>query len=250
VKLSIRLVALLVLPLVCCSRGKDKADEALEQAQQFAAQGKFEEALQKHIWYHDHALEINQAHYGVRLSFALSYWIDLGKKYPKALDALKDIRDKKVARLVAGENNWLLFHEIVAINDQLGEVKATVELFKKIEVAQPEFASSISDLADEAFFAAKEYALERKYLGDPCSRFDRAKSRLDWGLNYALTSRYPARSRQSFEIIFSREVVRLIVVLDQTGDGDLARQIQSDALAACNTAAIRDALTKELTYSH
>jgi hypothetical protein len=172
------------------------------------------------------------------------------KKYPKALDALKDIRDKKAARLVAGENNWQLFHDIAAINHQLSESKTTVELFKKIEVAQPEFASSISDLADEAFFAAKEYGLERKYLGDPCTRFDRAKSRLDWGLSYAPTSRYPARSRQSVEIVFSREIVRLIVVLDQTGDGDLARQIQSDALAACNTAAISDALTKELPYPH
>ena len=117
-KVSIGLIALFVLPLCCCTRGKDKADEALDQAREYAAEGKFEEALEKHIWYHNHALEINQAHYGVRLSYALSDWIELGKKYRKALDALKDIRDKKVARLVAGENNWLLFHEIVAINHQ------------------------------------------------------------------------------------------------------------------------------------
>ena len=243
-KLSIRLVALLVLPLVCCSRGKDKADEALEQAQQFAAQGKFEEALQKHIWYHDHALEINQAHYGVRLSFALSYWIDLGKKYPKALNALKDIRDKKAARLVAGENNRPLFHDIVAINEELCEPLATVEAFKKIQAARPDFASSIAELADKALFDAKEYELERKYLGHPLARFDSLKRSLDCGIEYANTRGASSRSRQAFEHNFTHDVVRLIMLLDRTGDKDTARQIQAKALAACDNAAIRAALSE------
>ena len=242
--LGIRLVALLVLPLVCCSGGKDEADEALEQAQQFAAQGKFEEALQKHIWYHDHALEINEAHYGVRLSFALSDWIDLGKKYPKALDALKDIRDKKTSRLVAGENNRPLFHDIVAINEELGESLATVEAFKKIQAARPDFASSVAELADKALFDAKEYELERKYLGDPVARFDSLKRNLDCGIEYAKTCEAASRSRQAFEHNFTHDVVRLIVLLDKTGDRDIARQIQTKALAACDNAAIRAALSK------
>ena len=243
-KLSIPLVALLVLPLVCWSREKDKADEALEQALQYAAQGKFEEALQKHIWYHDHALEINEAHYGVRLSYALSYWIDLGKKYPKALDALKDMRDQKTRRLLGGELDRALFHDVASINYVLGESKATVELFKKLDAAWAEFAASVSDMADEALFTAKEYPLERKYLGDPCSRFDRAASTLYWGFDYAKTSKDPLRSRKAHEIIFSRDVVRLIVVLEQTGDGELARQIQADALSVSNSAAIANALAK------
>jgi hypothetical protein len=244
VKLGVRLVALLVLPLVCCYGGKDEADKALEQACEFASQGKFEEALQKHIWYHDHALEINQAHYGVRLSFALSYWIDLGKKYPKALDVLKGIRDKKTARLVAGENNRPLFHDIVAINEELGESLATVEAFKKIQAARPEFASAIAELADKALFDAKEYELERKYLGDPLARFDLLKRNLDFGIEYAKTCGASTRSRQAFEHNFSHDVVRLIVLLDKTGDRDTAHQIQARALAACDNAAVRTALSE------
>jgi hypothetical protein len=214
----------------------------LEQALQFAAQGKFEEALQKHIWYHDHALEINPAHYGVRLSFALSYWIDLGKKYPKALDALKDIRDKKTARLVAGENNRPLFHDIVAINEELGESLATVDAFKKIESVRPALASSVADLADEALFEAKEYPMERKYFGDPFANFEAAKRRLDDGREYAKRSMIPARGRQAYENNFTKKIVRLIVVLDKTGDGAVARQIQAKALASCDRTEIKDAL--------
>jgi tetratricopeptide (TPR) repeat protein len=238
-----RSVATLIFIAGFCCHGADEAEDTLNQARQLASEGKFEEALQKHIWFHDHALEIRPSYYGVRLSYALSDWIELGKRYPKALDALKAIRDQKTRRLLGGELERTLFHDVVAINDSLGESKATVELFKRIELAQPEFASSISNFADEAFFAAKEYALARKYLGDPCSRFDLIRSHFDWGLEYARTSSYP-RSRQCFENIFSRHITRLIVVLDKTGDGGLARQIQSDALAVCNSRAIQEALTK------
>jgi hypothetical protein len=172
----------------------------------------------------------------------LSYWIDLGKKYPKALQVLKDIRDSKTSRLVGGENNRPLFHDIVAINEYLGESHATVETLKKIESARPEFASSIADLADEALFEAKEYELERKYFGDPFANFEAAKRRLDDGREYAKGSMIPARSRQAYENNFTKKIVRLIVVLDKTGDGAVARQIQAKALASCDRTEIKDAL--------
>jgi hypothetical protein len=231
-----------ILAMCCCGGEQNKADEALEQAQQLAAQGKFEEALAKHIWYHDHALEFDPAAYGVRLSFALSYWVELGKKYPKALEALKGIRDAKTSRLVGGENNRSLFHDIVSINEYVGESPATVEAFKKIDSARPEFASSIADLADQALFEANEYALERKYFGDPRAKFEAAKRLLDDGREYAKTSSMPDRSRQASENNFIKEIVRLIVVLNKTGDRELARQIQTKALASCSRAEIKNAL--------
>jgi tetratricopeptide (TPR) repeat protein len=237
-------VTLLVLTLCCCTREKNKADEALDQARQFTAEGKFQEALERHIWYHNHALEISPSHYGVRLSFALADWVELGKKYPKALKALRDIRDEKTARLVAGEANRPLFHDVVSINEEIGESGATVQAFKKIQSAQPAFAPSIADLADKALFDSKECELEKKYLGDPFARFDTAKHTLDFGIEYAKTRGAAGRSRQAFENNFSRDVVRLIVVLDKTGDRDVARQIQEKALAACNSAAIKTALTE------
>lgn len=238
------LTALIILAMCCFGREDNSADEALEQAQQLTAEGKFEEALQKHIWYHNHALEIDPALYGVRLSFALSYWVELGKKYPKALEALKGIRDEKISRLVAGEENRPLFHDIVSINEYLGESHATVEVFKKIESARPKFASLVADLADQALFDAKEYALEKKYFGDPFAKFEAEKRILDDGREYAKTSRMPDRSRQAFENNFTKQIVRLVVVLDRTGDGAAARQIQRRALAICNTAAIENAITE------
>jgi hypothetical protein len=182
------IVVFLVLAAMGCCWG-NQADDALEAAQKLACDGKYEEALQKHIWYHKHALELDQAQYGVRLSFALSYWIDLGKKYPPALKALREIRDGDATRLAAGEQNRELFNDVVAINEELGDSAATVDVFKKIESVQPMFASTVAQVADKSLFHAREYQLEKKYLGDPFVRFDDAKCRLDYGVQFAKACR-------------------------------------------------------------
>jgi tetratricopeptide (TPR) repeat protein len=242
VKKPLTIAALAVAVMSCC--WATEADDALEAAQKLAAQGKYDEALQKHIWYHKHALDVDRAQYGVRLSFALMYWAELGKKYPPALKALREIRDEDAARLKSGEQNRELFHDIVAINEELGDSAATAEVFKKIELAQPTFASSIAELADKALFEAKEYQLEKKYLGDPFVRFAAAKRTLDFGVEYAKGGGAASHSRPAFDENFTRDVVRLIVVLDKTGDHQTARQIQTKALAASNNKTIQNATSQ------
>jgi len=228
---------------MCSCRSEDKPKDALDEARQLAERGNYAEALQKHIWFHDHALESNPGMYGVRLSFALSAWVELGEKYPKALEALKEIRDKKTARLDGGEANRDLFHDVVAINEHLGQSPATVTLFKQIEARQPEFANSIFDLVDEALVEAGEYQLARNYLGDPADRLAIARRNYEEGLQFAETrSRNAAASRQAFENIFTEKALRLIVILDKTGDRTAARQIQSDVLKVLDNAKLRNAL--------
>jgi hypothetical protein len=241
VKITSAVASLLFIPIYCCC-AKDQADEALDQARQLAGEGKFEQALEKHIWYHNHALEIDRSYYGIRLSFALSDWVELGKKYPKALEALKDIRNKKTSRLLTGELDRSLFHDVAAINEELGQSGTTAETFKKIESVQPSFASSIYDLADKALFEAREYKLEKKYLGDANARFATAKRNLDFGIQFAKTCRNAEGSQQAFENNFTQEVIRIIVVLDKTGDRNTAQKIQSNALAVLNSPAIKDAI--------
>ena len=232
----------LILVGLCACSPKDVASDPLDQARQLASQEKYEEALQKHVWIHNHSLEANPAYYGVRLSFALSDWIELGNKYPKALATLKSIRDEKTARLLAGDGDRGLFHDLESINDHFKESRATVDLFKKLDSAQPEFAASVYDLADEALITAGEYGLAKEYLGDPMDRFATAKQRFDDGMEYAKSSRNGDASRRAFESIFTDEIIRLITVLDNTGDSDMAREIQSNALAVLESSAIRDAI--------
>ena len=104
----------------------------LEEANAFMSKGSFEEALRRHIWYDNHALEIDPAQTGVRLSFALSDWMELGRRYPKAKQALIDIRDNKTRELREGRGYSDMFQEVANINRELQDDEATYALFKTI----------------------------------------------------------------------------------------------------------------------
>lgn len=93
----------------------------LSAGQLAAREGRYEEALREYVWFHDHALDHEQSLYGVRLSFALSYWMDLAKEYPEARKKLEDIRDRKTATLAAGGGDRALFHDVRSINWALGQ---------------------------------------------------------------------------------------------------------------------------------
>jgi len=53
-------------------------EKVLARARSYRLSGQFEKALQDHIWFHENALKHKPALYGVRLSFALQEWVNLG----------------------------------------------------------------------------------------------------------------------------------------------------------------------------
>lgn len=57
---------------------ENRATEALRQARQFVKSHEYAAALEKYIWFHHHALEIDRNLVGVRLSYAISEWVALG----------------------------------------------------------------------------------------------------------------------------------------------------------------------------
>jgi hypothetical protein len=223
---------------------KDKAKAALDAARKLASQGKFKASLQKHIWFHNHALNVCESYYGIRLSFALADWMDLAGKYPPALSALKRIRDEKTKRLLAGKTDRSLFHDVESINERLNKPTATVDLFKRIDKTNERFATSIYDLADEAIIAAGEYTLARKHLGNPDRRFEIAQRNFEEGMQFAKTSPCKAASRRAFKTIFAGDLVRLITVLHNAGEPRAAKQLQSKALKVLNHRAIRNAIPR------
>jgi hypothetical protein len=102
----------------------------LHNTQDLVHKGQYQEALERYIWFHDHALEQDNNLYGVRLSFALSYWKNLGSLHPRALTALRDTRDNKTALLKTGKGNPNLFADVMGINRTLDEDAKTLDLFK------------------------------------------------------------------------------------------------------------------------
>lgn len=240
--MCVSFLKLLFILLVLMSSSCDAKDNPLNEARHLRAEGKWEQALQKHIWIHDHILEKRPASYGVRLSYALSEWVELGQQYPKALTALTEIRDKKTERLLNGELDRHLFDDVMAINRYLKQPAGTVNLFKKLESLWPDFAPNIYLIAEDSVLAAGEYALARKYLGDPMARLETARKNLREGLAYAKMSRIRDASRRTHENIFKDEIVGLITILKNTSEAALAKNLQKEALKTLDNSEIRNAL--------
>jgi len=146
------------------------ASERLQAARQMARDGRHEEALRELLWFHHHALEESRALAGVRLSYALYYWLDLGKAYPPAQQALNDLREQKAQTLLRGEGDRALFHDVEAIDDRLGQAGATYELYMALAERYPALAAQCAHLALPSIVAVKDYRLAHQLRPDPEAR--------------------------------------------------------------------------------
>lgn len=136
-------------------------------AGELARAGRHEEALREFQWFHEHALEQMPSLAGVRLSYALSAWADLGAAYPPARAALEAVRERDTARLLAGKGDRHLFIDINAIHRALDEPRRTHDLFIELEKIDPELARSCASVALPAIIAAGDHALAERLLPEP-----------------------------------------------------------------------------------
>lgn len=139
----------------------------LQEADADAQAKRYEDALAKHVWFHEHALEYQPSLTGVRLSFALSSWLKLGEEYPPALVKLREIRDAAKERVTPTKGRKIAFddfHDFESINKSLGDEKQTVEAFQAIDAADADEAPRLFPLAEPALIRAKDYKLCGKYI--------------------------------------------------------------------------------------
>lgn len=219
------------------------AVERYRRAQSAARDGRHEEALREYIWFHDHALEVDRALYGVRLSFALSDWCELGKVYPKALDALKEIRDRKTQRLISGEGDRALFHDVESINERLGDFRATYDLFRALNAINPTLARECAGLAMPAIVQIRDYSLAREFMGDPAAKLQKWSNVLNKDI--ADLANEPPREapvQDAYVHIYAERVGLLLAVLSGIGDHGRAASVRQTALASVESAPVREAV--------
>jgi len=122
-------------------------------------QGRYDDALQLHLKFHREALAIEPALYGVRLSFALSDWLETARLYPPAMQALRDVRDEGVAALIAGNGTRQLFHDVRAINDALETRADTHALLVELAKRDLPFARTCAHAARMEILEAGDFEL-------------------------------------------------------------------------------------------
>jgi hypothetical protein len=219
--------------LLAFSAHAQDMDQYLTVTRELVQQGKYQEALERYIWFHDHALEHDMGMYGVRLSFALSDWRNLGSVYPPALAAMEQTRDRKTALLEEGKGDRELFHDVLALNDTLGESGRSLELFRKLDRDQPELARSCWNIVKMEAARAKAYDILEKYFGDPMAAFAAIKGdyekKVAAGENVYGTSDYE----------FSKKTEKLIRFLLAMEDIENARRVQTKALEVVDDPVLR-----------
>ncbi len=159
--------------------GTPDLQKILGEAKDCMLKGAYEESLQRHIWYHNHALEIDPAQSGVRLSFALSDWMELGRRYPKAKRALIEIRDNRTREIVEGRGYAEMVQEVQAINHELQDDDATYALFKTIREKDPQSAEQSYFYLETLLVSKGEYQWCLSHMGEPQRRFNLIRQAYD-----------------------------------------------------------------------
>jgi hypothetical protein len=143
------------------------AHERLDRARSATREGNYAEALREHLWFHDHALEERPSLSGVRLSYALYDWKELGDVYPEARRVLDESRDRKAVACLSGDGDARTFLDVAAIDDVLGHQSRTHELFVRIDAANPRQAKRFFTVAIRAIVAVGDFDLAIRYVPDP-----------------------------------------------------------------------------------
>jgi hypothetical protein len=209
--------------------------------------GRYAVALAKHEWFHREALGIRPALYGVRLSFALSYWHELASLYAPALVALQRTRDEAaeaIFREAFEQSKVEAFRDLAALNKQLGENGRTVELFLLVETKDPDLARQLFSDARNALVGAKEFAV--------CSRHLNLEA--DWAqlwelyqgqVAYARENPRPEQ-RQFAEDYLTHEATTLIALAVVAGRKDEASRLAEEARRKWEAPAFGVAIDKAL----
>ncbi len=231
-----------------------------DEIEQLMNAGDYEGALQRQLWYFNHALASGEVD-PVRLSSGISHWAELGRRYPKARQAMVEIRDRDARQLSTGSGSFPLFQEVASLNRELQEPDATLSLFRIIEARNPNLARQAYFVVEGELAAKGDYATCGKYLGDPQSRFE--LFRQSWELRKHSQLNLPKRSlhlpsgvpappdltRQADQD-FIKQVRTLIEILVGTGRETAADNIQTQALAVLDVPELRSAVSdaeKKLT---
>jgi len=223
-----------------------KAIDRLTEAHAAAQAGRHEEALNEYIWFHEHALAEDRALRGVRLSFALAFWKELGEAYPSAMEALLALRDRKVAILAAGVEDWELFNDVSALNDTLGNARNTYDLFKRINDRSPDFADRCIGVAMPSLVACEDFDLARSFMGDPEEVIARRIEQLNEDVASA-KERPDAEKRDrildAYAQLTAEDILLVAKVLRHTNGETLADELLTSALQAVDDPEVRTAVS-------
>ena len=200
----------------------------LSEAVEDRKQGKFEQALAKHLWFHEHALEYRPSLCGVRLSFALNYWFELANEFAPARESLARLRDDAEVQILAGaSDSGSRFSEFANINKRYGDYTRTSNLFERLATDAPRLAARVYDRAQRALIVCERFDLCSQFLTSPEATYQSAREHLRHCLDRNKGRDIQRELNTASRRLFSYEVGDVIAILARS-----QRHIEAQRIAA------------------
>ena len=143
---------------------------------------KYPEALAAHQKYFKDSKGTSAS--GVRLSFGLSSWAELGKVYPPAHMALAQMATERKNSIYAGKADFGMFQEYSSINSYIDRQDESVETFLYVEKHYPAQTQDFFPLIEDTLISKKQYDIIKKYARDPILEFENLRNRREYSLSY------------------------------------------------------------------
>jgi serine/threonine protein kinase len=238
---------------------KPDLQKILDEAKTLMEEHKYEESLQRHLWHFNHAAEFGDSYQSVvRLTSGLSDWEELGRRYPKAKQALIEIRDSRTQQLAAGQGYAEMLHEVQAINHELQADDDTVALIKTVHAKDPKLTRQNYFWMEDLLLQKGEYDLLLDCM--PQTRFESARRGFEMQLASQqrmaeIRKQHPVPTPQfvgSFQppdmgqmatnnfVGQVRKLVEILVATDHKAD---AEKIRTQALAVLADARLESAVS-------
>jgi hypothetical protein len=211
------------------------------RAQQLAKDGDPAEALKEVLWCYDVGMLQISSMSAVRSSSGTSTLAKLGERYPAALDALRERRDKARERVMADASDYPAVSEFGSINRALKDEAASIALYDQLPAGDRR-RSTLAGISYEYLVQNQRYkdAIEGRPYSNISSHFE---SMLEVRPAAGLPNPEQIEKRQRESLIAS--TTRSIEALAGVGQLANARSLAQRLLAYDNTET-----TKALIQKH
>ncbi|WP_428307366.1 hypothetical protein [Lacipirellula sp.] len=219
----------------------------LREAQADARARRYEDALAKHLWYHENAEKFDPGQLGVRRSFALSDWYNLGADYAPALAKFEEVREaarKMVLEAKHPKHVRNAFADYAAMSKKLGEEEKVAELFLELRDKNEKHAKEVYRLADGSLIDADRF--------DVCGEFLDAEREMELQIlgyehNMKIAEeRFGKQHRRFGEQRFRAEAAKIVFILVKNDRADEAKELAQQARDAWDDEKLNKALDEAL----
>lgn len=195
---------------------------ALTAARRAAERGDDSLALNAYEHLFDHALDDDSASfYGVRLSYCLIEWAELGRRHPPALAGLVQRRDAAWTAFEA-DGDPDQFGDFAAICRALGHHGLLVTRFRTLDAAAPDAARVVGWFVWDELVADEDWSLANAQLDDVPGRLRAEMDIFDVARSMKRERQVDDEAATSIERLFVRNMSSVLRVLERAGRSDEA----------------------------